>query len=246
MKDTYTFDVFDTDIALKHASDYAKEKFTTNLSVVLSVAFKDQKNLPTLRFKQKDEVVLKNYIKKWVDTFLKGYENRPTKRVGNKSATFPDSIVKLILSKRLPEISTETADSIEAGHSLMMTIENIVGDLLEEYLSIKLASEGWYCCWGSTIDAVDFCKSDGSLLQVKNSDNSENSSSSRVRAGTTIEKWFRRVSTKLDTHNWAKLNTMVGRTDLSEDGFKKFVVKTIQENPGCIFINDDLLLNSNT
>ena len=51
----------------------------------------------------------------------------------------------------------------------MMTIEGMVGNLLEEYLATILHPYGWYCCWGSTIDAVDFCKEDGSLLQVKTS-----------------------------------------------------------------------------
>ena len=104
--------------------------------------------------------------------------------------------MKIILLERLPELTQELANQVEGGHSLMMTIENLVGDLLEEYLSVKLKENGWCCCWGSTIDAVDFCKADGSLIQIKNSDNSENSSSSRVRAGTTIEKWYRRKSTK--------------------------------------------------
>ena len=120
-----------------------------------------------------------------------------------------------------------------------MNIENLVGELLEEYLNDKLKSDGWCCCWGSTIDAVDFCKADGTLLQVKNSDNSENSSSSRVRLGTSILKWNRRKSTKEETFMWAKLETLVGRKDLTEDDFRKYVDGIVKTNPNCVYIPND-------
>ena len=136
------------------------------------------------------------------------------------------------------------ADKIVAGHSLLMTIENNIGELLEEYLAVKLSPLGWYCCWGSTIDAVDFCKADGSLLQIKTSDNSENSSSSRVRQGTPIEKWFRRFSRRPGVYNWESLNRMLGRPGyVSESDFRAFAEKTIAANPACIYIAANHLLN---
>ena len=129
-------------------------------------------------------------------------------------------------------------------HSLLMTIENNIGELLEEYLSVKLSPLGWYCCWGSTIDAVDFCKADGSLLQIKTSDNSENSSSSRVRQGTPIGKWFRRFSRRPGVYNWESLNRMLGRPGyVSESDFRAFAEKTIAANPACIYIAANHLLN---
>lgn len=109
--------------------------------------------------------------------------------------------------------------------------------MLEEYLALKLAEAGWYCCWGSCIDAVDFCQDKGRLLQVKNSDNSENSSSSRVRNGTTIEKWYRRKSRLYNTFNWSKLVAMTGVKTLSEHDFRQFVENTIKANPSCIYID---------
>jgi hypothetical protein len=117
----------------------------------------------------------------------------------------------------------------------MMTIENLIGDLLEEYLSLKLNENNWFCCWGSTIDAVDFIKPDGSLIQIKNSDNSENSSSSRVRNNTTIQKWKRRKSSKADTFYWDELNQILDRSDLSEESFREFVKNTIERNPDCLY-----------
>ena len=243
MKDSYQFDSFDIELAIQYAKDLAGEQFTNEMSTVISIAFRDLRNLPAFRFSEKDTIPLKEYMSKWVKAYLNGYNNRPSIKIGNPSSTSSDPIVKIILLERLPELTQELANQVEGGHSLMMTIENLVGDLLEEYLSVKLKENGWCCCWGSTIDAVDFCKADGSLIQIKNSDNSENSSSSRVRAGTTIEKWYRRKSTKEDTYFWDDLNKKVSRKDLSENNFREFVKKTVKNNPSCLFLADSHSLN---
>src|SRR6059058_3167229 len=55
---------------------------------------------------------------------------------------------------------------------------------------------GWIWCSGTSVKAVDFIHYDEknnewNLLQVKNRDNTENSSSSKIRDNTTIKKWFR-------------------------------------------------------
>jgi len=239
VKENVNFDFYDGEKAVEYASLIAGERFSDEMSTVLLVAFNDKRNLPSLRFVEGNTIILKDYIEKWVHAYLRGYDSRPSTRIGKKSATFPDEIIRLILQSRLEDLSDDLAFEIEGGHSLMMTIENLVGDLLEEYLSINLYECGWYCCWGSTMDAIDFCKADGSLLQVKNSDNSENSSSSRVRSGTTIKKWHRRASTHKNTYDWDKLKEKVGCQDLSEDSFRHFVVKVITENPDCIFLEED-------
>lgn len=245
MKETSKFDVYDSKIAIKYAKAAAGKEYTDEMGTVIAVASKDLRNLPDLGYAKVDIIPLQDYVTKWVDKYLKGYNSRPSVRTGNKSNTFSDPIVKLILQSRLPKINDDIANQVEGGHSLMMTIENLVGDLLEEYLSVKLKENGWCCCWGSTMDAVDFCKADGSLIQIKNSDNSENSSSSRVRAGTTIEKWFRRKSTKAETFFWDGLNAMVNRKDLTETDFRKFVKDTIKKNPGCLHVAADHSLNKN-
>ncbi len=243
MKDSYKFDAFDSESAVQCAKEIAGKQFTDEMAIVISIAFKDKRNLPSLRFSEDSVVPLKDYMVKWVSAYLGGFNNRPSVRTGNKSNTFSDPIVKIILQARLPKVKDDLANQLEGGHALMMTVENLVGDLLEEYLSEKLKVNGWCCCWGSTIDAVDFCKADGSLIQIKNSDNSENSSSSRVRAGTTIEKWFRRKSTKENTFFWDNLNTMVKRNDLTEDDFRAFVKATVKKNPDCLFVDKEHSLN---
>ena len=241
MDDKYTFDEFEVTTALKYAKQVAKEKYDDALETVLTVAFSDLRNLPTLRFPKEKTIILKEYVEKWVNAYFKAFDNRPSQRVGNESSTHSDPIIKTILGARIQGL--EDLDRLEAAHAMMMTIENIVGDLLEEYLCEKLAEDGWFCCWGSTLDAIDFCKKGGSLLQVKNSDNSENSSSSRVRNGTTIKKWHRRNSRRENSFNWKALNEMVGREDLSEKDFQLFVNKVIRKNEAAIFVSDDNPLN---
>jgi hypothetical protein len=239
---TCNFDNLDLNSALNYAKKFAGEKYSIGLETVLSVGISDISLLPRLRFDENNKIILEEYIQKWVHAYLTGYENRPTKRQGKKSNTYPDTIIKIILQSRLPNIDEQLANQIECGHSILMTIENLVGDLLEEYLSSRLSEFGWFCCWGSTIDAVDFCKADGSLLQVKNSDNSENSSSSRVRNGTNIKKWSRRVSTKQGYYDWDILNEHIGSTTLNEVDFKFFVTKAIESNPSCIYVSDNNIL----
>jgi hypothetical protein len=88
-----------------------------------------------------------------------------------------------------------------ATHSLAMVLEAKNGELLEAYLDqAALEQLGWIRCWGSTVLSVDFIRPrtlrsgrrGWTCLQVKNQDNSENSSSARVRRGTKILKWHRR------------------------------------------------------
>ena len=76
--------------------------------------------------------------------------------------------------------------------------------------------------------SVDFVKPPADLagewvaLQIKNRDNSENSSSKAIRDGAQIIHWFRCFSKK-DKTNWAAFPDEVLRADLSEDEFRAFV-----------------------
>lgn len=78
------------------------------------------------------------------------------------------------------------------------------------------------------VKAVDFIKppdmaaGNWRLLQIKNRDNSENSSSSAIRIGTHIEKWHRTFSKKMGS-NWAAFPEAELLKHLSEDGFRKYV-----------------------
>lgn len=168
-------------------------------------------------------------------TVFKSYKSRPSKRKGKSPSTIPDTVVSLIFHQLHHNLTDENIKNAAYSHSTMMTIENIVGDMLEEFLSIKLQQKGWACCWGKTIRAVDFCHSDGTLLQVKTSDNSENSSSSDIRSGTRISKWCRRKSKKREDYYWGEIQKITGISTLNEKEFRDFIHATLEENPNCLY-----------
>ena len=106
-----------------------------------------------------------------------------------------------------------------------------IGELLEKYISSKGKDFGWAFS-SSCIQAVDFIKKSGSnltTLQIKNSDNTENSSASAIRNNTTILKWFRRHSTK-GTYNWDEFPDEELKNEMSEKDFRKFALKTFKKD----------------
>ena len=112
-------------------------------------------------------------------------------------------------------------------HQYAMCAENAVGSLLERYLDSQLRPHGWSWCCGDMVKAVDFIMYDQSknqwyALQIKNRDNSENSSSSAIRNGTTIEKWFRTFSKRPET-NWHNVPHLMQGYGLSEENFIQFL-----------------------
>lgn len=148
-------------------------------------------------------------------------------RAPQPPTTIPDEVVSLILVEYF-KIPQKEVERIKREHALSMGAENLVGDLLERYLASVLEPNGWVWCSGAMVRAADFIKpptaKNGAwrLLQVKNRDNSENSSSSKVREGTTIEKWHRTFSRKSGS-NWAAFPDESLRQQLSEARFNDFV-----------------------
>jgi hypothetical protein len=142
-------------------------------------------------------------------------------------ATVPDEMVSFILHTHF-KVAEGDLERAKNEHQLSMGAENLVGELLERYLASIMEPKGWIWCSGSTVKAVDFIKpplADGgawTLLQVKNRDNSENSSSSAIRIGTNIEKWFRTFSKKTGS-NWNAFPDIEIRPLVSEAGFREFV-----------------------
>lgn len=140
--------------------------------------------------------------------------------------TVPDEVVSLVLKFgfSVPEMDLAR---IKEEHRLSMGAENIVGDLLERYLAEKLEPSGWIWCSGTSVKAVDFIyfdekKKEWKLLQVKNRNNTENSSSSKIRDNTPIKKWFRTFSQR-DATNWEAFPDDVSSKELSESDFRDFV-----------------------
>lgn len=146
-------------------------------------------------------------------------------------------------------VSETIALEKEQAHNLFMSAENIQGNLLEEYISVSARPYGWIWCAGNTLRAIDFCSSDGAvLLQVKNKSNTENSSSSNIRQGTTILKWYRLGTKtvrgqKIPTYKWAALNAIINehRTlshlppcNMTEDHYIQFISNLANQNHSLI------------
>lgn len=181
---------------------------------------------------------VEEYIEKWFKKYLDGWLARPSLAEGYDLGTFHDNGLNLIINKKLGLDEADMLKFIEA-HRLLMKYENLLGNFLEEFLAINLKSHGYYCAWGSTMKSIDFFSKDKLLLQVKNSDNSENSSSKAIRGGRKIKHWFRRYSKKEDSFNWDKLNKLVGlknENKLTEEKFRIFIEESLNENPKSAFV----------
>lgn len=138
--------------------------------------------------------------------------------------TIPDSAVSVLLQATY-HYSDDEVVAIKNQHLQSMAAENMVGELLERYIDQTLSSHGWVRCWGEIVKSIDFIKihnGDFVKLQIKNRDNSENSSSKAIREGTDILHWFRTFSRTGKT-NWDAFPDSSCRHKLSEEGFEKYI-----------------------
>lgn len=218
--------------------------------VILTACYRNPDLSPKLEAETEEELV-----KKWLEKYKKGYENRisqrkksrenqisqPKKSKKSDIPTRPDPMIEKIISARLDNLKKDDLKRIIDAHRLAMSAENVLGRLLEEFLAEKLLNYGWYYCWGECILHVDFCKDDGSLLQVKNRSNSENSSSSKVRINKPIDKWYR-IDAKSGKTQWLKLKEKCGieinSEEKFEDEFRNFIEKTIRDNEDALYIEE--------
>lgn len=162
---------------------------------------------------------LKELAKRYV-----GSLQRPT--FPRSPQTIPDEMVSVVLQVAFG-YSEEESEQIKLTHQRAMAAENCVGGLLERYLAKTLQAHGWHWCCGEFVRATDFVRYDDQskqweTLQVKNRDNTENSSSSRVRHNTTIQKWHRTFS-RTGRTNWDNMPPSMQNLGLSEEGFTEFV-----------------------
>jgi len=232
------FSNFDAALAVSTAKKHAEnsnETWDESIQAVFSNCCASPNDLfpKNIRAKSLDE-----YIQKWVKKYYDGYHNRPSKRVSGAIGTKPDKIVDTMVAARLSKLSSDLISMVRDAHRLSMSAENLLGLLLEEFIADTLQAKGWHCCWGKTIKSVDFCTDKGLLLQVKNRSNTENSSSSKVRVGTNIIKWYR-VNANNGTFKWDALNELTDSSEFSEESFILFVKKTIGTNNACLFVENE-------
>ena len=148
----------------------------------------------------------------------------------NETTTVPDELVSDILEKFYSHKKNER-QKIQKQYQDQKQTEMKIGELLEKYIASKGKDFGWAFS-SSCIQAVDFIKKDGSnwtTLQIKNSDNTENSSASAIRNNTTILKWFRRHSKK-GTYNWDEFPDEELKNEMSEKDFREFALETFKKN----------------
>lgn len=174
-------------------------------------------------------------VRKWLVRYESGLAGRASQRESGLPGTVPDPIIETIIGAKLRHLEVGDLADITFAHRLGMSAENILGLILEEFLAVQLRVHGWHCAWGETVRSVDFVHENGALLQVKNRSNSENSSSSAIRDGTAIQKWYRIKARRVE-YMWGKLNELCGTTCLSEQMFVQFVVKTLADNPACLAV----------
>jgi hypothetical protein len=141
-----------------------------------------------------------------------------------KSETTPDKAVYYFIQQK--GFKSKEIEKIKKYHIIAMAVENKIGLFLEEYIYNKIKNLGWVWCSGNVVKSIDFIKKNKNdsweKLQVKNSKNSENSSSNKVREDTDIKHWFRRFHTTGKT-NWELLNEIMSVKYFSEIDFLKFL-----------------------
>lgn len=216
----------------------------TDLNRIFEVALTQRDRFPGINLQGANNPQL--YIEKWVKGYVDAISNPPSKRTAKAKSACTDPAIRIIV-QATQGLSAEEATQGELNHNLFMSAENIQGNLLEEYIASRTRRYGFLWCDGNVLRAVDFCNTDGSLLlQVKNKSNTENSSSSNIREGTAIEKWYRlgtrtRGGINYPDYKWPKLNALINRyrteganlppCNMTEEDYQAFLIQRATENP---------------
>lgn len=183
-----------------------------------------------------------DYIEKWLNRYIKAHKNRPSSRVANPKSSADDPSLAIMV-KAVENYTDDEINRAVKDHSLFMNAENVQGNLLEEYINTHASKEGWIWAEGETIRACDFVRNHPKYhypeyIQIKNRDNTENSSSSAIRQGTTISKWNRLTTRKKNkkpypVYNWEKLNELMRldeNNQLSEEDYRLFLQRVATTN----------------
>ena len=150
-----------------------------------------------------------------INNILNFYSKKPQP---NDQTTTPDYLVSRILELVFKNKESERA-LMQKQYNNQKQTEMMIGQLLEWYLLKEGKNFGWIFT-AECVRAVDFLKMENDrwiLYQIKNSDNTENSSAKDIRTGTPIIHWFRRFSNPTTiTPKLTKKGT------INKNGWKKF------------------------
>lgn len=218
-----------------------------NLDLIFQVAVANRNLFPVINVSAPQTP--EKYIEKWIKKYTDALHNLPSKRVAKAKNSCSDPALKTIV-KTIRNLSDEAIDIEEKNHNLFMAAENVQGNLLEEYIANQIEPYGFVWCMGEILKAIDFCSSDGRvLLQIKNKFNTENSSSNKIREGSSIEKWYRlgcsRKNKKvMPKYMWETLNDLINQyktngltlppCQMSEESYEIFLKKVASENKNLI------------
>lgn len=205
----------------KIASHYSKDSRDADGFATLWTFLRKNPDLFGWRGKKKPDLADSSGATKLAEKY---FNSKFEKVTPIKPKTVPDELVSVILNK-FYNYSPDKLLTLKIEHQDAMCAENMVGDLLERYLDSTLRNHGWVWCCAALVKHVDFIKYENNayrLLQIKNRDNSENSSSKAIRAGTTIEHWFRTFS-KTGLTNWDAFPDRNHKDKLNEHLFIDFV-----------------------
>ncbi len=229
--------IFDENLARKVADKIAvddDESFLITSFVEVCRFLSQNQSSLSWRGSNKPSVFAQQGLDKLAERYFAGYRRSD---LPAEPSTVPDEMVSVIMSE-FYGYSDSACQRIQIEHQRSMCAENCVGNLLERYINSLLKDKGWYWCCGDFVKAIDFLSKDDKgqwfALQIKNRNNSENSSSSAIRNNTTIQKWFRSFSKdtikgRPSFTNWDNLPPLMQGYNLSEQGFKKFVLKYISD-----------------
>ncbi len=230
-----------SDIEIREAFENAIDgnEFSTQLKQIFEIAMKNTSYFPKINYASS----YADYIERWIRKYSNAMNNKPSNRIATPKKSCSDPAIEKLVQY------VTGADAIEAQkqirhHNLFMSAENVQGGLLEEYINSVVSQYGWHWCTGNVLRAIDFCSSDGLVLQVKNKSNTENSSSGAIRKGSPIIKWYRLGTKTIDgnmvpSYKWDSLNKIINahssnkssRCAMSEEGYQAFLKTVVNDNP---------------
>lgn len=150
------------------------------------------------------------------------------------SKSLPDPIMGTVLTSTF-NVSPKELPKATKYHSQAMIAENAIGEYLERYINSVMSKHKWVWVTGELLRGIDFIgpltAMEPFALQVKNRNTSENSSSSKIRSGTNIVKWYR-LNSRTGATNWDKF-PYYGH-GMTEKGFQDFVAKYLAQLYGKI------------
>lgn len=161
-----------------------------------------------------------------LDIEARRFANGRVVKLPSKSKTIADEAVSKLMATHY-NVQRNRLEEVSEEHRQSMAAENFIGHLLERYISTGFRDTGWVWCSGELVKSVDFIRrapGNGLVweaLQVKNRDNSENSSSSAIRKGTSIQKWHRTKSRSGKTC-WESFPAVTSQP-LTEEGFFDYI-----------------------